>query len=96
MHWVELLNANDIPAGAILGLEEALNQEQIKHRGTLQTIQSEGIGDLRLFNLAAKFEKSAAIVESPPPRLSAHTDEILAHLGYSEEQIASLRKAQAI
>ncbi len=96
VHWVELLNANDIPAGAILGLEEALNQEQIKHRGTLQTIQSEGIGDLRLFNLAAKFEKSAAIVESPPPRLSAHTDEILAHLGYSEEQIASLRKAQAI
>jgi len=32
--WVDLLNARDIPSGAILGLEEALTQPQVRHRQT--------------------------------------------------------------
>ena len=95
-YWVERLNARGIPAGAILGLEAALRQEQVLHRGTLQTVHAEGIGDLKLFNLTAKFEKTPAYIETPPPRLSEHTDEVLARLGYSGEEIAGLRKIGAI
>jgi crotonobetainyl-CoA:carnitine CoA-transferase CaiB-like acyl-CoA transferase len=95
-YWVEVLNRQNIPAGAILELEEALCQEQILHRKTLKTIRAEGIGDLRLFNLTAKFEGSPADIDSPPPRLSEHTNEILAGLGYSGEQIEALRKSGAI
>jgi formyl-CoA transferase len=95
-YWVELLNSRNIPSGAILGLEQALNQEQVRHRQTLKTIREEGIGELKLFNLTAKFEKTPASLDIPPPRLSAHTNEILSGLGYSEEQMAALRKAGAI
>jgi crotonobetainyl-CoA:carnitine CoA-transferase CaiB-like acyl-CoA transferase len=94
--WVEMFNARAIPAGAILGLEAALNQDQVLHRETLKPISAEGIGDLKLFNLTAKFDRTPAILETPPPRLSQHTNEILGSLGYTEEQIASLRKAGAI
>jgi formyl-CoA transferase len=94
--WVEMLNARGIPAGAILGLDAALSQDQILHRETLRTIHADGIGDLKLFNLTAKFDKTPAHLESPPPRLSEHTNEILAGLGYAEEQISSLRKSGAI
>ena len=95
-YWVGIMNARAIPAGAILGLGEALCQEQIVHRGTLQTIQAEGIGNLQLFNLTAKFEKAPARIESPPPKLSKHTNEILKELSYSEEEIADLRQREVI
>jgi len=95
-YWVDTLNEHDVPSGEILGLKEALSQEQIRHRGTLQSIPADGIGELRLFNLTAQFEKTPARMESPPPRLSAHTEEILQGLGYSEERIWELRQDQAI
>ena len=79
-----------------MGLEEALNQEQIVHRKTLSTVGVDGIGDLKLFNLTAQFEKTPGAIESPPPKLSEHTNEILGSLGYSEKQIRELKKSGAI
>jgi len=94
--WVDLLNKNSIPAGAILSLQEALEQEQIKHRKALQTINEPGIGDIQLFTLAAKFSRTPAEITSPPPKLSQHTDDILQELGLSEQDIAALREKQVI
>jgi len=91
-YWVEVLNAREIPSGEILSLEEALTQPQIKHRETIQAVPVPGIGEVKLFNLTAKFEKTPGRIESPPPRLSAHTEEILTSLGYSTEEIKSLRE----
>ena len=94
-HWVEALNARGVPSGAILPLEAALTQEQIAHRGAIQTVCAEGIGELKLFNLTAKFEKTPGAIEAPPPRLSDHTEEILTGLGCGPDEIARL-KAQGI
>jgi len=91
-YWVETLNAKGVPSGAILDLQAALGQEQLRHRQTLGTVRAEGIGDLRLFNLTALFEKTPGRVETPPPRLGEHTEEILAGVGYSKEQVAQLRQ----
>ncbi len=95
-YWVDTLNAHDVPSGAILNLEQALHQEQIKHRQSLTSVQAEGIGELKLFNLTAKFEKTPGVVDSPPPKLSEHTCEILKSLGFSEQDIAELKKDKVI
>jgi len=94
-HWVEVLNARGVPSGAILPLGDALAQPQIAHRGAIQSVCAEGIGELKLFNLTAKFEKTPGAVESAPPRLSDHTEEVLSGLGYAPAEIARL-KAQGI
>jgi crotonobetainyl-CoA:carnitine CoA-transferase CaiB-like acyl-CoA transferase len=95
-HWVDVLNDKGIPSGAILSLQEALEQPQVVHRGTVQTIEEPGIGPLRLFNLTAKFSETPGGLETPPPRLSAHTGELLRQLGYSDDQIADLRARKVV
>jgi formyl-CoA transferase len=95
-YWVERLNAKGIPSGAILSLQEALVQPQVQHRGTIQTIAEPGIGPLKLFNLTAKFSETPGSLDAPPPRLSAHTEQILKSIGYSDDQIGELRKKKVV
>ncbi len=90
--WVEALNARGVPSGAILGLDAALAQPQVAHRRTIATVCAEGIGEVQVFGLTAKFEKTPGAVEAAPPALSAHTEEILGGLGYSREDVARLRE----
>ena len=90
--WVELLNARGVPSGEILGLDAALHQPQVVHRGTLQTVEAPGIGPLQLFNLPALLLSTPAAIETPPPRLGEHTAEILGRIGYSDSDLANLKR----
>ncbi len=93
---MELLNANGVPSGAILGLREALQQPQIKHRQTLKDVPIDGIGSVPLFNLTAKFEQTPGDITSPPPRLSADTAEVLASIGITADELAKLKTDHVI
>ena len=45
---------------------------------------------------AFKLTHGGARVDSPPPRLGAHTDAVLAEAGYDEGEIATLRGSGVI
>jgi len=94
--WVELLNANGVPSGAILSLEDALKQPQIKHRETLKDVPVDGIGTIPLFTLTAKFEQTPGDITSPPPRLSAHTAEVLTGIGVTKDELVALKAKHVI
>jgi CoA:oxalate CoA-transferase len=89
--WVELLNAQGVPSGAILALEAALNQPQVEHREALREISVDGIGKFKVFGLTAKFQKTPGELNAQPPRLSSHTEEVLGELGISGDELASLK-----
>jgi crotonobetainyl-CoA:carnitine CoA-transferase CaiB-like acyl-CoA transferase len=95
-YWVELLNQNDVPSGAIPTLEEALKAPQIAHRQAFTTIQTDGIGEIPLFNHTAKFSDATGLVEIPPPKLGEHNAVIFGELGYSSDEIQSLKSAGVI
>jgi CoA:oxalate CoA-transferase len=95
-YWVEVLNDRDVPSGAILDLGAALAQEQVKHRNAFGSVRVEGIGDLQLFNLTAKFSKTPGTVDAPPPKLGEHTCDVLKAAGYTDEEIRSYQVAKII
>jgi formyl-CoA transferase len=89
--WVELLNARDVPSGAILGLEGALTQPQVEHRQALRDVAIEGLGTYKLFGMTAQFEKTPGAITAPPPRLSADTAAVLGEIGVDAEQLKALK-----
>jgi len=95
-HWVEALNARDVPSGDILGLEEALRQPQIRHRGVLQKVDVPGLGGIEVFGLTALFDGLSGDVAAPPPTLGQHNAEILGRLGYDADQLAELKQKAVV
>ena len=95
-YWVEVLNARGIPSGDVVSLEAALTSPQAQHREVIAEVEQPGIGPVKIFNLTAKFSKTPAKIELPPPRLSEHTAQILGELGYSDEEIEGLRAQKVI
>ncbi len=96
LHWVEVLNKRGIPSGDILSLKDALDAPQVKHREAIVGVNEPGIGEIKIFNLSAKFSKTPATVDAPPPRLGAHNEEILTTIGYTVEDLKTLKEKGAI
>jgi crotonobetainyl-CoA:carnitine CoA-transferase CaiB-like acyl-CoA transferase len=94
--WVDELNKNDVPAGAILTLHAAVSQEQVKHRNAFTKVSVEGIGEIPLFNMTAKFSKTPGGVTAPPPTLGQNTNELLKSIGYADADIVKLKETKVI
>jgi crotonobetainyl-CoA:carnitine CoA-transferase CaiB-like acyl-CoA transferase len=61
------------------------------HRRAIQSVREPKIGDISLFDLTAKFSRTPASIDAPPPQLSAHTAEILTQMGCSKHDLEDLK-----
>ena len=95
LEWVDKLTAQGVPAGPVWSVREALAHPQLADRGLLQTHRI-GPENLQLVGIGAKLDGMAPGVDSPPPALGAHTNDILTELGYNNAQISDLKKEGAI
>ena len=93
--WVEKLTARGVPTGPVWSVPEALAHPQLADRGLLQTHRV-GHEDLQLVGIGAKLDGVAPGVDSPPPTLGEHTNEILTELGYDATQVSALKQEGAI
>ncbi|MET0902406.1 MAG: CaiB/BaiF CoA-transferase family protein [Acidimicrobiales bacterium] len=85
-----------IPVARILEPEEVFEDEQIVHNGTFVTWEHPQAGPLRQPRHPVRFASAETPVPESVPGLGEHTDEILAELGRSAEQIGALRQSGAV
>jgi crotonobetainyl-CoA:carnitine CoA-transferase CaiB-like acyl-CoA transferase len=91
-YWEDFFLARRIPAVRVRRMEEALADPQIATRGVLHRHDAPGsIVDGLTVPMAA-FRMSAGNPElsTPPQRVGAQNEEILAELGYGPEEIAAI------
>lgn len=90
--WENELSAAGVPAGRVLSVEESLAQPQIAERKLVHTVTLASAGrPVRVLGSGVHVNGHELAPSSAPPMLGEHTDEILAELGYTDEQIDRLR-----
>lgn len=96
--WQQILNEAGVPAGCVLTVPETLSHPQIKDRGMIGTFENApGIDrDIKLLRTGYKVDGAPAAVDTPPPTLGQHTQDILTELGYDATAIKDLQKDKAI
>ncbi len=95
-YWIDRLNAAGVPAGEINDIGQVFGLEQVRHLGLAQPMDSQERGKTEVLGQPVLMSRSKASVRRPPPLLGQHTAEVLAEVGYGEQDVRQLSKAGVI
>jgi len=93
---LRILAAAEVPASRIYSVADMFADPQFLARGMLEMAKLPDGRECRLPGIVPKLSATPGSTEWIGPALGAHTDEVLATLGYDAARIAGLRNAGAI
>ncbi|MEZ5261529.1 MAG: CoA transferase [Acidimicrobiales bacterium] len=92
-----LLEQHKVPGGPVYSPQQALDDEHINAIDFLKdTEYPTAAKPVRLADFPVRLSASPGEIRHRAPQLGEHTEEILASLGYSNDDIASLRDARIV
>ena len=89
--WDGIMGATDVCYAPVLNMEEAASHPHNVARQTI--VEAYGITQP---NVAPRFMGTPSEIQGRPPELGEHNDTALADWGFSEDEIAALKNADAI
>ena len=94
--WVDELLACDVPCGPIYKMDQVFADPQVQHLQASATVNHPKLGEFKIVNQAVKLSRTPASIVSATPEQGEHTDEILAEMGYSSEEIATFHREKVV
>ena len=76
-----------MPVAPVKTPEEVLEDPQVLFREMIQEIKGPFGESFRQVAFPVKLSETPALIQSPPPELGEHTEEVLLKAGFSKEEI---------
>jgi crotonobetainyl-CoA:carnitine CoA-transferase CaiB-like acyl-CoA transferase len=89
-HWVEKLDAAEVPAGPVYGYDQIMNDPHIKARKMVVEIDHPKIGRMKTIGLPIKSTGELTAIRMPAPWLGQHSEEVLRGIGYEGGDLGAL------
>lgn len=94
--WLKQLREARIPCGPVNSLADILNDEHFLARGGVLEMAHPAAGQLRMLANPIHFSETPPIYQLHPPLLGQHTEEVLAEVGFSPDEILAFQKSGAV
>jgi crotonobetainyl-CoA:carnitine CoA-transferase CaiB-like acyl-CoA transferase len=95
--WIAALTGEGIPCGAVRDVGEVLEDPHLHARDMIASAEHAVLGAVRVLGVPIKLSDTPGGIESAPPVLGQHTEQILrGDLGMRDAEIAELRASQTV
>lgn len=94
--WHGLLRSRSVPCTPVRSVADFVEDDHLAALGMLVPLPRPDIPDLRLVGTPLNLDGARPTSGRPPPRLGEHTEQVLAELGYTTEQIDELSRQRVI
>jgi crotonobetainyl-CoA:carnitine CoA-transferase CaiB-like acyl-CoA transferase len=95
-HWVDKLDAAQVPGGPVYGYDQTMSDPHVKARKMVVDIEHPRIGPMKVLGLPIKSSGELSAIRTPAPWLGQHTEEVLHALGYRPAEIGELFANQVV
>ena len=96
VEWLAILEEGGVPAGPVASIGEMLEFPQTLARDMVVEVEHSKLGPVRTVGFPVKFSDTPVSVERGAPLLGEHTREVLAELGYADDEIEALERSGAM